>query len=257
MENSKIEEKLVSIITPAFNCEKYIGYTIDSVLRQTYKNWEMIIVDDNSKDNTADVINGYLVNDNRIRYYKLDENSGAAVARNKAVEMASGEFLAFLDSDDIWYSNKLSQQIEFMVKNNYNFTFTSYDKIDESGELLNHTVQADVKKNYNDILKNNPGNSTVIYNSSELGKFKIPEIKKRNDYVMWLKIIKKAKYIYGINQPLGSHRLRPDSLSSKKINLVGYHWKVYRDIEKLSFIKSVYLLSYWVISSIFNRNLRH
>jgi len=256
MQSPKCEEKLVSVITPAFNCGEYIGYTIESVLRQTYENWEMIIVDDDSSDNTADIINNYRINDNRIRYYKLDKNSGAAVARNKAVELANGEYLAFLDSDDIWYSNKLSKQIEFMAKNNYSFTFTSYDKIDEMGKDLNHTVNANFKRNYNDILKNNPGNSTVIYNCTTLGKFQIVNIKKRNDYVMWLKIIKKAKYIYGLNIPLGCHRLRPESLSSNKVSLLKYHWKVYRKIENLSYIKSAYLLSYWIFFSLFKKKPR-
>src|SRR5699024_12063501 len=138
---------------------------------QTYENWEMIIVDDDSSDNTADIINNYRINDNRIRYYKLDKNSGAAVARNKAVELANGEYLAFLDSDDIWYSNKLSKQIEFMDKNNYSFTFTSYDKIDEMGKDLNHIVNANFMRNYNDIIKNNTGISTVLYNCTTYSKF--------------------------------------------------------------------------------------
>ncbi|MGB4386964.1 MAG: glycosyltransferase family 2 protein, partial [Caldicoprobacterales bacterium] len=125
-------EGLVSIITPAYNCEKYIGETIESVLKQSYENWELIIVDDCSTDNTKSVVEEYIKRDKRIKYYSLDVNSGAAVARTKAMELASGEYIAFLDSDDLWMPNKLEKQISFMKANNYNFTCTSYEQVDEN-----------------------------------------------------------------------------------------------------------------------------
>ena len=250
MENRK--EELVSIIMPAYNCGDFIGTTLDSVINQSYKNWEVIVVDDCSTDNTAEIIQEYIRRkDSRIKYHKLGENSGAAVARNKAIDLATGKYMAFLDSDDVWFPEKLTKQINFMEENNYGFTCTSYTKIDEQGNYLNRTIVAKPKSDYDGVLKTCPGNSTVIYNAEKLGKFKIPDIKKRNDYVMWLQIIKKEKYLYGIEEPLGSHRIRIGAISSNKKSLVGYHWKVYREIEKLSLLKSSYLIVYWVVATVF------
>lgn len=249
MENKK--EELVSIIMPAYNCGDFIGTTLDSVINQSYKNWEVIVVDDCSNDNTADVVQEYIKKDNRIKYHKLEKNSGAAVARNKAVDLASGKYMAFLDSDDVWFAEKLTKQIGFMEENDYGFTCTSYTKIDERGEYLNRTIATQPKRDYDGVLKTCPGNSTVIYNAEKLGKFKIPDIKKRNDYVMWLQVIKKEKYLHGIEEPLGSHRIRTEGISSNKKSLVGYHWKVYREIEKLSLLKSSYLIVYWVVATVF------
>lgn len=246
-----LSEELVSIIMPAYNCGDFIGITLESVIAQTYQNWEVIVINDCSTDNTESVVFNYKSRDPRIKYYKLNENSGAAVARNKATDLANGKYIAFLDSDDVWFPEKLTKQINFMKKHGYSFTCTSYSKIDEQGNYLNRTINARSKSNYNDVLKTCPGNSTVIYDAEALGKFKIPNIKKRNDYVMWLQVIKRAKYLYGVEEPLGCHRVRTGSLSKKKANLVGYHWNVYRDIEHLSLIKSSYLICYWIIATLF------
>ncbi|MPW26979.1 glycosyltransferase [Alkalibaculum sp. M08DMB] len=246
-----ISENLVSVIMPTYNCANFIGETLDSVINQTYKNWEVIIIDDCSTDNTVEIVKKYMLNDKRIKYYKLDKNSGAAVARNKALDFSEGKYMAFLDSDDIWFPEKLTKQIDFMEQNRYSFTCTSYTKIDEKGNSLNHIINVKKQSGYNDILKKNPGNSTVIYNASILGKIKIPNIKKRNDYVMWLKVIRNANVLYGIDEPLASHRIRNGSLSKKKVNLVLYHWVVYRKIEKLSLLKSSYLIAYWITVTIF------
>jgi len=243
--NNELSEELVSIIMPAYNCEGFIGVALESVLSQTYKNWEVIVVDDCSTDNTPKVVKSYT--DPRIKYYKLDTNSGAAVARNKAVDIADGRYIAFLDSDDLWFPEKLKKQIHFMKNNNFNFTCTSYTKINEKGEYLNRTIETQLKRDYMGVLKTCPGNSTVIYDAVNLGKFTIPNIKKRNDYVMWLQIIKKEKYLMGIQEALGSHRIRSEGISNNKSSLVIYHWKVYRQIEKLSLIRSLYLIFYWVI----------
>lgn len=241
------KEDLVSVIMPAYNCERFIGITLDSVINQTYQNWEVIVVDDGSTDNTAEIVQDYIIKDNRIRYHKLEKNLGAAIARNRAIDLAKGKYMAFLDSDDGWFPEKLTKQISFMEANNYGFTCTSYIKIDEQSNSLNRTIVAKPKSDYDGLLKTCPGNSTVIYNAEKLGKFKILDIKKRNDYVMWLQVIKKEKYLYGIIEPLGSHRIRTEGLSSNKKSLVGYHWRIYRKIEKLSLVKSSYLIIYWII----------
>ncbi|MHB1454847.1 MAG: glycosyltransferase family 2 protein [Saccharofermentanales bacterium] len=244
------QESLVSIIMPAFNCAEYIGRTIDSVIGQSYHNWEIIIADDCSTDDTAAVVQAYRAADPRIRYIRMDRNSGAAMARNMAVELAQGRYLAFLDSDDVWFPDKLTRQIDFMKRNCYAFTCTSYTKIDADGRYLDRTVQSKPQSDYESILKSNPGNSTVIYDASLLGKHQIPDIRKRNDYVMWLAIIKKAKILYGMPEALGSHRVREGSISKNKFSLVKYHWKVYREIEKLSLFKSCYLVVYWIAKTI-------
>src|SRR5699024_3619566 len=231
----------------------YINETIESVLNQTYKNWELIIVDDCSTDSTEEIIKDYVLNDSRIKYCKLTKNSGAAVARNKGIELSKGKYLSFLDSDDIWNKKKLSIQIKYMEENDINFTCTSYNKISESGEPLNQIISPNSISDYDGILKKNPGNSTVIYNCHALGKFKIPNIKKRNDYVLWLKVIKKAKYLYGIKETLSSHRLREGSLSSEKISLIKYHWIVYRKYEGLSVGKSISLILHYVFVSILKK----
>ena len=244
-------EALVSIVMPAHKSGKFIGKAIDSVIAQTYRNWELIVVDDASTDNTAGVVDKYTKKDSRIKYHRLDKNSGAAVARNTAIELAHGKYMAFLDSDDAWFPDKLTKQISFMEDNAYLFTCTSYTKIDEKGAYLGKTVGVKKQSSYECILKKNPGNSTVIYNAEIIGIVAIPNIRKRNDYVMWLSVVKKAGYLYGLEEPLASHRIREGSLSKKKLGLVGYHWKVYRRIEKLSMLKSIYLIAYWSIVTIF------
>lgn len=245
-------EGLVSIITPAYNCEKYIGETIESVLKQSYENWELIIVDDCSTDNTKSVVEEYIKRDKRIKYYSLDVNSGAAVARTKAMELASGEYIAFLDSDDLWMPNKLEKQISFMKANNYNFTCTSYEQVDENGNSLNKVIKAKKKTDYNGVLLSCPvGNSTVIYNAKNLGKFVVPNIRKRNDDALWLQILKKEKYIYGMPDIVAKYRVRHDSISSNKLSLIKYHWKLYREIENLSILRSLFHICFWGLLKVF------
>ena len=140
-----MREGLVSIITPTYNCGRYIGRTIDSVLAQTYENWEMIIIDDRSTDDTRAVVNEYVAKDRRIKYFLLDENSGAAAARTKAMELADGEYMAFLDSDDIWLPEKLRLQLEFMKENGYAFTCTAYEQIDEEDTLIQIEINSTMR----------------------------------------------------------------------------------------------------------------
>lgn len=239
-----MEDKLVSIIMPTYNCAKFIGKTIESIIAQTYENWELIIVDDCSKDNTEEVVSEY--KDNRIKYHRLENNSGAAVARTEAMKKASGSYMAFLDSDDLWKKDKLEKQLEFMNKNNYNFTCTEYEQIDEDGNKLNKVIKVKKRADYNRILLDCPvGNSTVMYNVEKLGKFEVPNIRKRNDDALWLQILKKEKYIYGMPDILMEYRIRSNSISSNKLSLVKYHWQLYRKIEHLSVFRSVFHICWW------------
>ena len=237
---------LVSIITPTYNCGKFIGETIESVQQQTYTDWEMIIVDDCSTDDTKNVVAKYQEQDERIKYHCLTENSGAAVARTKAMELATGQYMAFLDSDDLWMPDKLEKQLEFMQKNNYAFTSTSYQHMTEDGKMMPKVLNAISKTDYNRLLLDCPvGNSTVMYDVSKMGKFQVPDIRKRNDDALWLAMLKKEKYIYGMPEIMMKYRLRKNSISRNKLSLVKYTWKLYREIEHLSIFKSVWHIVWW------------
>lgn len=245
-------EELVSIITPTYNCAKFIARTIDSVLAQTYKNWEMIIVDDCSQDNTKEIVEEYMKNEPRIQYHLLDENSGAAVARTTAMKLANGYYMAFLDSDDIWMSDKLERQIMWMKKNNYAFSCTAYEQIDEDDNSLKRVIKSVKRTNYNRLLLDCPvGNSSVVYDVEKMGKFEVPNIRKRNDDALWLQMLKKEKYIWGMPDILMQYRVRQNSVSSNKLSLIKYHWQLYREIEHLSITRSVYHITVWCFIKIF------
>lgn len=246
-----MKESIVSIIVPAYNSECYIGRTIESVISQTYKFWEMIIVDDCSLDKTAEVILSYSLKDKRIKYKKLEVNSGAAVARNVAMSMATGQYIAFLDSDDVWLPDKLSAQIQFMQENNYKFTCTDYEQIDETGRCLGKIIHCREKADYNRVLLDCPiGNSTVMYDVTQMGKFEVPNIRKRNDDALWLKMLKSEKFIYGLNQVLVQYRVRHDSISANKFQLIKYHWVLYRKIEHLNIMRSIFYILHWGVIKI-------
>ena len=243
-----MEKGLISVITPTYNCAKFIEYTIESVRAQSYKQWEMIIVDDCSTDNTKKIVDKFIKEDNRIKYFCLENNSGAAIARTKAMELAKGEYMAFLDSDDIWTEDKLKKQLIFMKQNGFSFTCTAYEQIDEDGNSLNRIIQTVSKADYNRVLLDCPvGNSTVMYNVEKMGKFEVPNIRKRNDDALWLQMLKKEKYIYGMNSVLMKYRIRQNSISSNKFKVIKYHWILYRDIEHLSIARSIFHIMYWCV----------
>lgn len=248
-----MSEKLVSIITPTYNCAKFIARTLDSVQAQTYQNWEMIIVDDRSQDNTKEIVEEYMKNDSRIKYHLLDENSGAAVARTEAMKLAKGSYMAFLDSDDIWMPDKLERQIKWMDDNGYAFSCTAYEQIDENDNLLNRTIKTIKKTDYNRLLLDCPvGNSTVVYDVEKMGKFEVPNIRKRNDDALWLQMLKKEKYIWGMPDVLMKYRIRKNSISSNKLKVIKYHWILYREIEHLSVIRSVFHICWWCFLKVFH-----
>lgn len=241
-------DNLVSIIMPTYNCGKFIAETLDSVKAQTYQNWEVVIVDDCSTDNTKQVVDTYIANDPRIKYYCLETNSGAAVARTKAMELADGQYIAFLDSDDLWTPDKLEKQLAFMRDNDYAFSCTAYEQIDEEGKPLNKVIKTIKKTDYNRLLLDCPvGNSTVMYDVSKMGKFQVPNIRKRNDDALWLTMLKKEKYIYGMPDILMQYRIRANSISGNKFKVIKYHWILYREIEHLSVFRSAFHIAYWCL----------
>lgn len=237
-----MEYPLVSIIMPVYKTGQYLQETIDSVLNQSYRNWELIIVDDDSPDESFNIALSNSKKDIRIKVHQQEFNQGASAARNLAISMAKGEYVAFLDSDDIWVSNKLEAQINFMIKNDLAFTCSYYGKINDKSEDLRIIKKTPKKMDYNKLLLNCPGNSTVIYSIKKLGKTQIPDIRKRNDYLMWLRVIKKAKEIYVLPEVLAYHRLRSDSISKEKLPLVKYHWYIYTKLEHLGYVKSTLIL---------------
>lgn len=235
------EIPLVTVITPVYNAEKFISDTINCVRNQTYHNWEMILVDDVSSDSSVEIIKDFMKLDNRIKLIQLQENSGAAVARNTAIEAAGGRYIAFLDSDDLWYSNKLERQIQFMQDHGYAFTFTGYRLMSENGELLNKVIQVPKEIDYNGYLKNTIiGCLTVILDTEQINNIKMKNIRTRQDFVLWLSILKRGFKAYGLQEELASYRKVSGSISSNKWKTAKRNWKVYREIEELSFIKSLY-----------------
>lgn len=207
--------ELVSVIMPSYNTASYIADSIKSVLAQTYNNWELIIVDDCSTDNTDEIVAEFLV-DKRIRYFKNTQNSGAALTRNRALREANGEWIAFLDSDDIWLPEKLEKQIEFMKRNNYVFSYHDFEKIDEAGRSLGFTVTGPeivtCSMMYNYCY---PGCLTFMYNAKFMGLVQIKDIKKNNDYAILLKLCKKAD-CYLLKENLARYRIRKKSISHDK-----------------------------------------
>lgn len=243
---------LVSVITPTYNCGRFIAETIETVQAQTYTDWEMIIVDDCSTDDTKAVVDGYMEKDSRIKYHCLAVNSGAAVARTKAMELAQGEYMAFCDSDDLWMPEKLSKQLAFMQEKGYAFTCTAYEQIDESGKSLDRVIKTIEKTDYNRLLLDCPvGNSTVMYNVGVMGKFQVPNIRKRNDDALWLQMLKKEKYIWGMPDVLMRYRIRGNSISSNKLKVIKYHWILYREIEHLSVLRSAFHICWWCFLKVF------
>lgn len=238
---------LVSIITPMYNSEKFIELTIQSVQKQTYPNWEMIIVDDASTDTSAQIVKNLITEEPRLQLIKLADNLGPAHTRNKGIQLAKGRFLAFLDSDDLWHKDKLEKQINFIISNKYAFTFTGYEKIDESGGSIGIVLPNKNKVSYHDLLKSNHiGCLTVMLDMKLLEKKKyMPDIKKRQDHGLWLKVLKGVKSAYCLDENLGKYRIRQGSVSINKLNNIKYQWKLYRSIEKLNILQSLYYMAFY------------
>ncbi|MDO4935190.1 MAG: glycosyltransferase family 2 protein [Phascolarctobacterium sp.] len=208
-------DDLVSIIMPSYNTAKYIGKSIESVLAQTYSNWELIIVDDCSTDNTMEILS--MIQDERIHVFQNEKNSGAAVSRNKALREAKGRWIAFLDSDDLWHSEKLEKMLNFMQTNNYSFAYHDYEKIDEESKPLGIYVTGPKVVNKTKMYDYDYiGCLTFMYDAQMHGLIQIKDIKKNNDYAILLKLCKKAD-CYLLPENLGQYRIRTNSISHDKL----------------------------------------
>lgn len=239
---------LVSIITPTYNSEKYIRETIQSVQNQTYPSWEMIIVDDCSTDNTIQIIEEIQKTDARIRLVKSEKNAGPAISRNKGIERATGKYMTFLDADDIWFEDFIQNSIETIQKQGVHFVFSSYRRADEELNFIYTDFIVPQKVTYTDILKSNSISClTAFVDIETLGKKFMPEVYKRQDMGLWLKYLKEIPYAYGIQEPKAIYRIRKNSLSRNKSNLIKYQWQFYRKVERLSVIQSSYYMVHWAV----------
>lgn len=220
--------QLVSIIMPNYNGAEYLENTIKSVLAQTYTNWELLFVDDCSTDNSLEIVQAF--QDERIRIFKNEKNSGAAVSRNYALREAKGKWIAFLDSDDLWVPEKLEKQVAFMVENNYDFTYTYY-QVCNNGEWENFIrispKKVTLRKMYNYCYFST---ITVLYNREKVGLLQIPDIKKRNDYALWLTALKKCDaYLYP--EVMSYYMHHSGSVSSVPIRkLIKYHYQLFHEV---------------------------
>ncbi|ENN2392583.1 glycosyltransferase family 2 protein [Vibrio alginolyticus] len=239
------QSKLVSIIMPTYNSTDTVVESIQSVLSQTYKNWELIIVDDRSTDNTWQVIQTYADKYDNIRVYQNKENLGAGASRNFAIKKARGRFIAFLDSDDLWTEDKLAEQIPFMLENNYPLTYTHYSRFTSEEELS--VVTAPEYTTYKKLMYSNViGCLTAVYDTQALGKRYMPLIRKRQDMGLWLDILKDTPKAYCLPKPLAKYRM-DSGMTANKFSVLSYQWKFYRDVVGLSLPRSLFTFSVYAV----------
>lgn len=238
---------LVSIITPSWNCAPFICDTIKSVLAQTYHNWELIISDDCSTDNTYEIVKPYLAMDSRIKYIRNDHNSGAAVTRNNALRIAKGRWIAFLDSDDLWLPEKLERQVRFMEENNYAFSYHEYSEISETGEDLGIHVSGKKRVSMFDMFACCwPGCLSVMYDAEKIGLIQINDIKKNNDTAMWLKVVRKAP-CYLLNENLARYRRRKVSITPKPLwKRIWAHYPLFHIAEEMNPLRA----AFWTLMNV-------
>lgn len=248
-----MKSDLVSIIMPCYNGEKYIGETIDSVIGQTYANWELIVIDDGSQDCSVDVVRRYAVKDIRIKMLQ-QQNAGSAAARNKGIRNAEGQYIALLDADDLWLPTFLDEQIRFMKEKKALCVNCSYGRINEKSEPILHPIIARSTTSYEDmVVTNRIGCLSGLYDCSKYGKVYLHEDLKsiRDDYAYWLDISKLVGTIYGNPKVLCNYRVMANSTTGKKLKLIKKQYSFYRTYIGLGVVKSIFNVLYWSLSGIF------
>jgi len=238
---------IVSIVMPMYNAEAFVEEAVASVQAQSLEEWELLIVDDASTDASAERVARLAQGDARIKLIRLSENGGAGVARNAGIREARGRFIAFLDADDRWTPEKLDRQTRFMRDRGLAFSYAAYFRMSELGEPIG-VVGVPERLTYSDLLKTcYIGCLTAIYDTQFFGKVYMPVIRRRQDYALWLKLLKKVEYAEGINEPLAYYRLRGDSISAKKMGTSLYTWNMYRKVERLPLLKAAYFFSHYAM----------
>ena len=244
---------LVSIITPCYNSADFIRLTLNSIAEQTYTNWELIVIDDQSTDNTTEIVEVFAQQHNNVKLIKLDKNGGVANARNIGLEHVSGKYVAFLDSDDVWLAEKLYKQVAYMEAENLPMSFCAYHRINEAGAIISRKIEAPVSINYDQLLSHNVIIfSTSLTLTSAIGNLKFKKA-GHEDWIFWLDLFKMCGSGYGINEPLALYRIRSNSISSNKLKVVGYTWKILREHEKIGLLRSMYLFSKYAFSTVWKR----
>lgn len=246
---------LVSIITPTWACADFIAETISSIQAQTYQNWELLIQDDCSKDNTFEVVKHFMDADSRIKYECNPKNSGAAITRNNALRRANGRWIAFLDSDDLWNSQKLEKQLDFMSKNGYNFSYTCYEEMDEKSHYIGISVTGPKRITRLGMFSFCwPGCLTVMYERNIVGLLQVADIKKNNDYAMWLKVIQKAD-CYLLDECLATYRRgRSGSVSTHGYaTMIRWHYKLWHEAMGMNHIASIILTSINLVCGVYKK----
>ncbi|EKY32583.1 glycosyltransferase family 2 protein [Vibrio cholerae] len=240
---------LISIITPTYNSEKYITETYNSIISQTYTNWEWVVTDDCSTDETFSILSNLSLKDKRVRVFRNSINSGAAISRNNSISKSQGDYLAFIDSDDIWLSTKLEQQLEFMLSKGCSFSFTSYEIIEDNGKRIGKIVDNQHVEyvDYFDMLKKKAtlGCSTVMLSKSDFDDLQMPNIRTGQDYALWLKLLKDNKKAYLLGSALTLYRIVPNSISRNKFRKAKRQWQIYREIANLSFYESLFCFCFY------------
>lgn len=242
-------EELVSIITPCYNSERFIKETYESIKSQTYNNWEWIIVDDCSDDNSIQIIRTFL--DDRVKLFINETNAGAAFSRNKALDLAKGKFITFIDSDDLWMPNFVKKAVSYLKENNEELVYTSYKRVNETLNPLLEDFVAEDFITEKRILFNCPiPMLTSLYDSSRIGKIKFPEVELREDHAMWIELLQKIKYARAIQEPLGIYRMRDNSVSRNKLVIAKMQFKLYHNYLNMNLFKSLYYTMHWGLNGL-------
>lgn len=252
-----MREPKVSIVTATYNSESYIEETYDSIKSQSYANWEWLVTDDCSSDSTVDLLKRIAATDERIKVFQLSVNSGAAVARNNSLENSTGEYIAFIDSDDIWEPSKLEMQLSFMLDNNISFSFTAYELVDKNGRSLKTSVDTHLTSSvsYEDMLKKKAtlGCSTVMLKRSGFKNIRMPLLRTGQDYATWLSLLKTGQKAVPLTKTLTKYRILPDSISRNKFKKAKRQWQIYREVEMLAFFKSLVCFSFYAWRAVFRK----
>ena len=252
---------MVSIITPVYNCSEFLEECIQSVLGQTLKEWELILIDDCSTDSSNEIINKYVALDSRIKSYCFNENVGAGISRNKGIEISKERFIAFLDSDDYWHKNKLKLQIDFMIKKSLEFSYSEFFELDKKDEVIKIILSPKSVNSFSLLFNNYIKTLTAIYDTKRIGKIYMPNYRKRQDWGLWFNILEKTNKAYCFPEPLAYYRTSNSSLSKNKFLLVKENFNFYRVFLKKTIIVSflmmiLFLLVHFSFKMFFFKKIR-
>jgi glycosyltransferase involved in cell wall biosynthesis len=242
---------LVSIVTPAYNCVDIVRETVESVQTQTFADWELLVIDDASTDGTGHLLSSLAAQDTRIRVLRHESNLGPAVARNRGIELARGRLIAFLDSDDLWYPDKLQLQTDFMRSSGVALSYTNYDKVRERSVLPAGFVECPAQVGERELLRSNPiACSTAMYDVAQTGRVYMPLIRKRQDWGLWLRIARRGFVGHNVGKTLATYRVRSGSLSSNKLAIMAHNWRFFRDEAKIPFVPRLYRIASYAVLSV-------